>query len=229
MNGLEKITQRIDADAQAEAEAILAQARAQAKDIRAQARADAEKEAAAILANGEKDAQERTRRMDSTVQMEGRKRLLAAKQEMITRAFDKALMDLIQAPAEKQIDLLSHMAAQAAVTGRERVIFSADDRDTIGPQVVARANELLAQKTAPRLPDEMTQGRLGSLLETAATAVTAIAKGTAMLTLSAETRPICGGFILESDGVEINCSYETLVRLSRSQLARETADILFKA
>ncbi len=56
-----------------------------------------------------------------------------------------------------------------------------------------------------------------------------LAKGSAALTLSDETRPITGGLILESGGVEINCAYETLVRLSRSELERQVAKDLFEA
>ena len=229
MNGLEKITDRIAADAQAEADAILADAKAQAAAIAAEAQAAAAAEGADILAKGEAAAAERGERIASMAQLEGRKRVLAAKQEMLIQAFDKALMNLLAMPKEQQIDLLANMAAQAAVTGRESVMFNAEDRKEIGQAVVAKANELLAKEVAPKLPQEATQGKLGALLETAVNTVSAIAKGTAMLTLSDETRPITGGFILESGGVEINCAYETLVRLSRSELERQVAKVLFDA
>lgn len=198
MNGLEKITDRIAADAKAEADAILADAQAQAQAIAAEAEAAAAAEAADILAKGEKAAAERGERIASMAQLEGRKRILAAKQEMLIQAFDKALLSLLARPKAEQIDLLANMAAKAAVTGRESVMFNAEDQKEIGKAVVAKANELLT-------------------------------KGAATLTLSDQTRPITGGFVLESGGVEINCAYETLVRLSRSELERQVAKVLFDA
>ena len=47
------------------------------------------------------------------------------------------------------------------------------------------------------------------------------------LTLSEQTRPIQGGVILSDGDVEVNCSFETLVRLQRGALDRPVAQILF--
>ena len=51
--------------------------------------------------------------------------------------------------------------------------------------------------------------------------------GTGMLTLSEETRPMKGGFVLVDDDVEVNCAFETLVRLQREKLERDVARVLF--
>jgi V/A-type H+-transporting ATPase subunit E len=48
------------------------------------------------------------------------------------------------------------------------------------------------------------------------------------LKLSEETRNIEGGFILKSHGVEINNSFETLLRMERERIETEIADILFQ-
>jgi V/A-type H+-transporting ATPase subunit E len=47
------------------------------------------------------------------------------------------------------------------------------------------------------------------------------------LTLSKETRPIRGGFILKSGNVEVNGTFETLVRLQRAETAGAVAKQLF--
>lgn len=47
------------------------------------------------------------------------------------------------------------------------------------------------------------------------------------LTLSQETRSIQGGFVLVNGDVEVNCTFETLVRLRRGTMAGETAKLLF--
>ena len=48
------------------------------------------------------------------------------------------------------------------------------------------------------------------------------------LTLSEQTRNIKGGLILADGDVEVNCTFETLVRLQRSTLEREVAGVLFR-
>ena len=47
------------------------------------------------------------------------------------------------------------------------------------------------------------------------------------LTMSEQTRPIQGGLILSDGDVEVNCTFETLVRLQRGEMDREVAKVLF--
>lgn len=227
MNGLEKITQCIEQDAQAEAGQVLADARARADAIAAQWAEKARKEREDILERGRKNAEERAERLASVAQLEGRKQILAAKQEMIGQAFDRALEELLALPEEEYAELLAALCAKAAVTGRETVIFSKKDRQRVGKQVVTKANEILAKQVAPKLPEELTGSAAGAFLDKVVTAGSALLAGTGMLTLAEETRPIQGGFILAADGVEVNCAFETLVRLSRPELERQVAQILF--
>ena len=194
MNGLDKITARIAADAQAQADAILSEGKAQARAITQSWEEKAHAESGAILAQGERAAKERLERLDSMAQMEGKRLLLSAKQEMISQAFDAALERLLSLPQEEYVELLAKLCVQAAVTGREELIFSPADKEKIGAKVAARVN---------------------------------IAKGTAMLTVADETRDIKGGFILVGDGVEVNCAFDVLVRLSRPELERQVAQLLF--
>lgn len=51
--------------------------------------------------------------------------------------------------------------------------------------------------------------------------------GSGGLTLSQQTRPIRGGFVMSDGDVEVNCAFETLVRMQREKLEKEVADILF--
>lgn len=48
------------------------------------------------------------------------------------------------------------------------------------------------------------------------------------LTLSAQTRPIQGGFLLSDGDVEVNCTFETLVRMQRRTVERQVAQVLFE-
>ena len=194
MDGIEKITGRIAADAEREIDAILADARSQADAIAARYDAQARREAEELVARGRRNAEERVERLASVAQLDARKLELAAKQEMLGKAYDKALEQLTSLPDSEYTALLADLIVQASATGREAVIFSKKDRARYGKAAVTQANE--------RLKD----GRL---------------------TLSEQTRPIRGGVILSDGDVEVNCTFETLVRLLRGEMDRDVAQILF--
>ena len=196
MNGIEKITSRIEAEAQADIDRVLTEAKAQASDITKKFQAQASAERAEQSARNEKAAAEREDRLVSVAQMEARKVTLAAKQEMVDKAYALALEKLQKLPEKQAVQVLSGLLVQAAPNGRGSVVFSADDRERVGAAAVKKANETL--------------------------------NGGA-LTLAEETRPICGGFILVNGSVEVNCTFDTLVRLQRTETAGAVAKQLFPA
>ena len=198
MNGIEKITQRIAADAEKESQDILAEARSRADEITAGFQADADAQAAQVLEKGRHRAEERRARLVSAAEMEGRQALLAVKQEMLEQAYTLALDRLCSLPERDYIDLLASLTAQAAVTGQEQLILSRTDRSRYGVKVASKANDILSK-----------QGR------------------TAGLKLSQESRDFRGGLILSDGDVEVNCTFETLVRLARTETAGQVAELLF--
>ena len=218
MDGIEKITARIRADADAELAQLREQTEAQILEIQAQAKAQMDQERTAILARGRRAAEER---------LERRKLELAAKQEVLSEAFEQALEKLCALPEEEYIQLLTGMVLQAVSTGREQLVFSPRDRSRIGKQVVVAANEALVKAVAPELPDSLTDSRVGALLGKVVNSAAAQITGTGLLSLAEETRPIRGGFILVDGPVEVNCSFETLVRLQREKLENQAAELLF--
>ena len=143
MNGIEHITARILQDARAEADAVSAQAAEKAKQIAAEAEAKAGAEREAILAAGRADAQQRRQRLGSVAQLEARKLVLDAKQQMVTAAFDGALDRLCALEGDAAVELLAKLAAAASATGREQMLLAEKDRAAIGTKAVHRANELL--------------------------------------------------------------------------------------
>ena len=193
MNGIERITQRISADAQAEMDRVLGEARAEAEKITAKYQAQAAAEAADLDARNKKAAAEREERLAGTAQMEARKAALAAKQEMVEKAYDLALQKLCSLPEEKYTAVLAELLVRASSTGKEEVIFSEADRRKVGKAAVEKANQ----------------------------------EGGKNLTLSGETRSIPGGFILRSGSVEVNCAFDTLVRLQKAETAGEVVKKLF--
>ena len=69
MTGIEKITARIQADAQQEIDAVLAEANSQAADINARYAAQAKQAEAEILEKGQQSAAELRQRLNSNAQM----------------------------------------------------------------------------------------------------------------------------------------------------------------
>ena len=227
MNGIDKITGKIAQDVQEEIDALLDGARRDAAEIAARYDAMAQKESEDILARGRRSAEERVERLASVAQLAARKLILGAKQEALSAAFDKALDDLLNLPEAQYVALLANLCARAARTGREEVIFSQKDRTRYGKQVVTQANEILARQVAPKLPGELAGSKAGALLDKVVTGASALLAGTGMLTLAEESRPIKGGLILSDGDVEVNCTFETLVRLQRDEMASEVAKVLF--
>ena len=90
----------------------------------------------------------------------------------------------------------------------------------------ADAAKVLGECGYPDLP-EVTNSALEAMLNKVITGASAVLSGTAMLTLAEETRPMDGGFILSDGAVEVNCTFDTLIRLQRGALAGEVAKVLF--
>ena len=194
MNGIEKITARIETDTKAEVNKILQEAQEKAGALRGDYQARAEAEAKAAAQSGQEAAQRQGERLESAAHMEAKKQLLFAKQACLDEAFARAQKKLNALPDEEYADLLARMAVKAAKTGREEILLSAKDHKRVGALVVSKANALL--------------------------------QGSA-LTLSGETREMDGGLILRDGQVEVNCAFETQLRVLREDMTAEVAAILF--
>jgi V/A-type H+-transporting ATPase subunit E len=198
MNGIEKISNRLVADAEAEIAALNAQTQEKCDEIRAVYEQKARSEYESRMAEGVKAAETRLQRLGSAAEMEAKKSILAFKQEMVAKAFNDAAEKLANLPREQYVQFLAAQAAAAAATGAEELIFNERDKAAVGADVAAAANALLAKKGLP-----------------------------GKLTVSADTRPISGGVIVRQGNIEVNCAVETLVQLRRSELASQVAEILF--
>ena len=227
MNGIEKITARIQQDASADIDSLRREAEAQAAKVREQYEAQARAEAEKAAESCKQAAQQQLERLEGAAEMEAKSRLLAAKQSCINAAFDKAKAKLLTMPEADYVELLAKLAARSAVTGREEIVLNSRDRAAVGAKVAARANQLLAEAVAPELPAELKESRAGSILTKVVTGANALIQGTAMLTLAADTAEIEGGLILRDGQVEVNCAFETQLRLLRESLAGQVAQILF--
>lgn len=192
MNGIERITERISGDARKESEQILAEARSRAEEILSGYRAQAEAEGKELRERGARAAAEREERLAGTAQMEARKTILAARQEVVEAAYVRALDRLCSMPEAQYVDALAALLTEASSTGTEEAVFSAKDQKA-GKAAVAKADAASGKK----------------------------------ITLSRETADIRGGFLLKGKNVEVNCAFETLVRLQKTETAGAVAKLLF--
>jgi thiol-disulfide isomerase/thioredoxin len=79
----------------------------------------------------------------SVALLDARNATLTAKQELLDRAFTRALEKLCTLEDEAYIDLLAKLLAKASRTGKEQVALNPADRSRAGSAAVAKANELL--------------------------------------------------------------------------------------
>lgn len=197
MNGMEKITERITAEADKAAAAVLAQAEQTAGEIRAAYQKKADEAYAARMNEGSTEIRLGTERTERAAKLQSRKDTLALKQSFLERAYDRAKEKLLALPEKEYAAFLAAQAGRAAVTGRETLVINSQDR-AMGEEILRGANAILEKRGLP-----------------------------AALTLSDESGDFSGGLKLREGSVEVNCTVDTLLALSRNRLDAEIAAILF--
>lgn len=200
MTGIEKITARITADAEAECAAVAAGSEKLCAEIRAANERRSQERYWALVREGVKETEQQVQRVARTAKLDSKKSVLAMKQELVSRAFELAKERITGLPEQDYAGFLAQQAAEAAITGEEELIFNDRDRRSVGAKVAAKANELLAAR-----------GLHGAL------------------TVSEDTRGMSGGLIMKQGDIEVNCTVDTLLELSRGELAARVAEVLFEA
>lgn len=196
--GADRIIKRILADAQTRAEEIKVDAARIMESIDSEARQKAAHGKKQILDQARKDAEEQKRRIIGMAQLDIRKELLSAKQNLIGEAFERSLEQLSEMDERYYLTVMKDMLLDWVETGAETVICSNRDRDRIPSSFWKEIND-----------DLIKNGKKGEL------------------TLSSETRDIKGGFILQAEGIEINCSFESLLEMKKDDLEPAVAAVLF--
>lgn len=199
MNGIDRITDRIEADAREQAKAIIAEAEAKCAEIRKENEKKAQERYLQLIRNGTKDCESGLERRKSAAEMDAKKSVLALKQDCVAEAFDMAKRRLADMPEDSYVGFLASLAASAAADGSGEIVLSARDRERCGKAVLERANAALAAKGL-----------------------------TPALTLAADRREISGGLILRQGGVEVNCSIEALVEALKGPMTADVARTLFE-
>jgi len=199
MAGADRLKEKILEEARQKARNIVDQAKSQADSIIKAAREEAEEKAGQILAKAREEAGEIRRRMLASAQLEARKTKLRVKQEMIEKAFSEALDRLISMPSDEYEKMLAEMIAESVSTGNEEIILSHRDKKRLSGNFLQLVNSKIAAR-----------GITGNVR------------------LSEETGDFLGGFILRSGNVEINNSFEAVIRMRREELEPDIVKILFR-
>lgn len=142
MNGLEKITQRIAAEANAECMSVAAEGNARCAAIQAEFEEKAKAAYEAALARGRQEIEAQVQRQERNVRLDTKKELLGLKQDLVNTAFLMAREKLLKMPKEEYVKFLTGLAVEAAA-GEEEVLFSEADA-AVGAEVVEKANAALA-------------------------------------------------------------------------------------
>ena len=143
MKGTEKIIAHIQADADAQAAEILARADARCAEIRETYAQKAKEAYAETIRAGVKENQDRLDSMERLANMEGRKAILALKQDMVARSFERAVEKLVALPEAEYVALLSKLAVGASVSGDEEIVLNARDKKAVGDKLIKAANAKL--------------------------------------------------------------------------------------
>lgn len=223
MNGLEKITEKILAEAGAEAARILAEAEAESRARLAsyEARAKALREAAE--AEADRECRELISRAKNAATVERRNALLRVRGELVDEAFETTLTQIRGQSGEARVALLTGllcaaMQEQAEAEGLSRSLYG--EEDAMAPDVYEvlfcaadreRYAEAVLEAARARLLGKIDPEKLSRMK------------------ISDKTADMEGGLILKCGDVESNCSFELLFLQLRRELEGEVSHALFDA
>lgn len=199
MTGIEKIKGRIIADSSQKAANIVEEAKKQAEAILEKAKKQAQTRGEEIFRKAQQEASEKKRIAGSMLELEMRKHLLQTKQSLIEDVFDGVLEKLAGMSPEAYREAIGPMLLNALGDEEVEVVVSEKDKDILHSDFIAGINE-----------QALAQNKRGRA------------------TLSQETRNIAGGFILKCHGIEINNSFEALIKMQRDEVEPKVAELLFQ-
>lgn len=144
---IDKITARILQEAKDEAASLVAAAEKEVSERMAEANAQAIDIAAKGNAKAKEDAETLKERKKSVAELEARKLLLGAKQEMIEKSFSQAVRELADMPEK---DYLNFLTERLAGYSKGEVLLSEKDRKAIGAKLAERLPQgiTLSKETA---------------------------------------------------------------------------------
>ena len=219
MTGLEKVTGKIIADAEADARVILEKAEAECEAIKAKYAAATEAEVEKLTDECDRECQALIIRARSSAAMAKRNAVLEARAKLIDDAYAAAEKQIRSMSGEQYLDLLQKMlrsALKSQLEGEEEsmrlygedispavyeVVLNTRDRETYGEKLLEAYRAGYGARLSPVV--------------------------LAKLRLAPDTAPIDGGIILRCGPVETNCSLSMLMAANRRETEARVSRILF--
>ncbi len=198
MTGLEKILKVIEDDANARAEEIINMANKEAKEIIEAAKQEADKKCSEMTVKSDADVQSVLSRAESAAALQEKKKILDAKQQIISNVITKARNSLSGLSDSEYIDIILKMVHKYAHNKEGEILFSGTDKKRLPADIGSKLAGALAGKTG------------------------------AALVVSDTTAAIDGGFVLKYGDIEENCSFDALFSSAKEELSDQVNAILFE-
>ncbi len=221
MTGLEKVTGKILADAEADARRTLDAADADCAAITARVEAELEAELEAMREACDRECQALILRARSSAQMVKRNAMLEARAAIMEEAYDKAEHNIRDLSGDAYLELLTKMLRTAL---KDRLESEADSLRLYGEDISPDAYEVVLSERdrdtyGDALPATFRRG-LGAKFPQSALS---------KLVLASDTAAIDGGLILRCGPVEVNCALSMLLAEGRRETEVRVSHILFGA
>ena len=186
---LSNIVDRISAQAEDEARDIVAQAERKAEQVRADAREKAGALSKEARARALAGAETHRKRLITLASLDLRKQVGDVRQEAVEAAFQQAIEKIQGMSDQDYLPLIKALIVGAAESGEEQIVLSPVDRARVDDPFLASVNQDVAET-----------GRKGRLR------------------FAATTRPVLGGAILIGESVELNCTFDSTLKLIRDDI-----------
>lgn len=219
MTGIEKVTGKIIADADADVREILDKAEAECEAIRAKHEAELQAELDKLREANDRECQSLIVRARSSAAMAKRNAILEARAEIMNEAYAAAAKQIRSMSGEQYMELLQKMlrsALKRQIEGEEESMrLYGEDIAPDVYEVILNSRDLSSY--GDKLMSAFRMG-LGARFPAAVLV---------KLRLSSETAPIDGGLILRCGPVETNCSLSMLMAENRRETEAKVSRILF--
>ena len=146
MAGLDKMKSQILDEAKAAADLKLKNANEKADELLAQAEAEAKKTSESISQKAEKQVADYRDRVVSSIDLQRRTKVLAAKQELIREVLDKAYAALTGMEAEKYFDMLLKLLERYVLPQAGEIFFSSEDLKRMPADYEAKVKKIAQDK-----------------------------------------------------------------------------------
>ncbi len=146
MSGLDKMKSQILEDANRLAEEKIAQANAQAEEMNAKAKAEIEEAKQKMNHKSEAAVKNYRERIASSCDMQRKKAVLKAKQEVIAEVLQKAYETVVELPEAEYFNMLTNLLKSYVQSGEGVIYFSEKDKKRVPKSFEEEAQKIAASK-----------------------------------------------------------------------------------